>query len=286
MESGQPLFRHCPLTCTSKLETTTIKLPEGFLRQCPDCGQLLSACTAERYQQSMQEFDNPDGTLPARENAKRYEQRMGSILGKATQRLGKGAQDLCLLDVGCSSGALLLVAGNLGLHARGVEPAGKAAETARAFGFEVYNGMLHEAAYDDASFDIVTLFEVIEHLTEPIPLVQEIYRILKPGGVLLIGTANADAWTVKFLGSKWEYFDIDSHGGHVSFFSPQSILKLAQKCSFSVAKIQTRRVNLSERKDVSPLQFELLKICRELLALPARLTGKGHDMLATLIKDN
>jgi len=238
----------------------------------------------EEFQLSMLEFDVPEGTLPSGKSTKRYGQRLSRILLCQARQLGKKPQELHLLDVGCSSGALLFVAHDLGFHITGVEPAGKAADTARAFGFDVYNGLLQDAHYTDNRFDMVTMFEVVEHLIDPIAVVREVYRILKPGGLLLIGTGNAASWTVRFLGSRWEYFDISRHGGHVSFFNPASILELARQCDFHLAEIQTKRVNLSERKDVSPLQYELLKIFREFLALPARWLRKGHDMLAVLEK--
>jgi len=233
----------------------------------------------------MQEFNAPQGTLPSGKSARRYRQRLSRILLRQARRLGESPSALRLLDVGCSSGALLLVARDLGFQTAGVEPAGKAADTARSFGLDVYNGLLHEANYTDDGFDIVTMFEVVEHLIDPVTVVREIHRILKPGGVLLIGTGNAASWTARFLGSKWEYFDIGRHGGHISFFNPASILKLARQCDFRVAAIQTKRVNLAERKDASPLQYELLKIGREFLAWPARWFGKGHDILAVLVKE-
>lgn len=283
-EQVQPLFNRCPLKCSRELERTAIELPEGFLRRCPECGQLLSACTAAGYQQSMQEFNAPEGTLPKGTSARRYRHRIGRILDAAARRMGKEPEELRLLDVGCSSGALLAMASEMGFVVAGVEPAERAADTARSMGFDVFTGLLEEAGYPDEDFDMVTMFEVIEHLTDPITVGCEIHRILKPGGILLIGTGNADSWTVRFLGSKWEYFDIGSHGGHISFFTPASIRRFSGQCGFHLAEIRTKRVNLAERRDVSPLQYELLKVCREFLALPARWFGKGHDMLAILEK--
>ena len=102
--------------------------------------------------------------------------------------------------------------------------------------------------------------------------------------MLLIGTANADSWTVKQLGGSWEYFDIRSHGGHISFCNPKSISILAKQCDFDVHDIITKRVNLVERKDSSKAVYEVAKVAREILAIPARWSQKGHDMLAVLRK--
>jgi len=279
-----PLFEACPLGCKNKLETTSIQLPEGKLKRCPSCWQLLSACTASRFEASMQEFDVPEGTLPSERDAKRLHDRVGSNLHQAAAALGKPTSELKLLDVGCSSGSLLHVASDLGFNVAGVEPAEQAASTAKEAGFNVYNGLLHEAKYPDNSFDIITLYEVIEHLTNPLELVREAHRILKPGGVFLIGTGNADSWTVTALGPKWEYFSIDSHGGHISFFTPASIRLMAEKSDFLVEDIQAKRICLAERESSSPLSYRIKKLFAELMALPARWLNKGHDMFVILRK--
>jgi len=279
-----PLFEACPLGCENKLETTSIQLPEGKLKRCPSCGQLLSACTASRFEVSMQEFDVPEGTLPSDRDAQRLHDRVGSNLRQAATTLGKPASELKLLDVGCSSGSLLHVASDLGFNVSGVEPAMQAATTAKDAGFEIFNGLLHEAAFPDNSFDVITLYEVIEHLTDPLSLVRETHRILKPGGVFLIGTGNADSWTVSALGPKWEYFSIDSHGGHISFFTPASIHLLAEKTAFQVEDIQAKRICLAERGSSSPLSYRMKKLFAELMALPARWLNRGHDMFVMLRK--
>jgi len=284
MKSETMIFTRCPIGCEQALKQRAIQLPEGFLRSCPECGQLLSACSKQWFDESMQEFDVPEGTLPTGKNRQRYHHRMGNILNRAKQALSVLPETPRLLDVGCSSGALLLVAKECGYESEGVEPARQAAATAAGMGFKVFPGLLQDAGYADNSFDVVTLFEVIEHLLEPAALLKEIRRILKPGGLLLIGTGNADSWTVKLLGARWEYFDIRSHGGHISFFNPNSIALLAERCDFHLYNVSTKRVNLAERGDISPPLYALSKIIRELLAIPAHWLNKGHDMLVILKK--
>ena len=279
-----PLFEACPLECGTKLETTSIQLPEGKLKRCPSCGQLLSACTASRFEASMQEFDVPEGTLPSERDVKRYHERIGNNLNQAASLLGQPSSELTLLDIGCSSGALLHVASDLGFNVAGVEPAKQAASTAKEAGFDVYNGLLHEAEYPDNSFDIITLYEVIEHLPDPLDLVREAHRILKPGGLFLVGTGNADSWTVTALGPKWEYFSINSHGGHISFFTPASFRLMAEKTDFLIEDIQAKRVCLAERSSEPAITYRLKKLFAELMALPARWLNKGHDMLVILRK--
>jgi len=279
------LFEQCPLQCDSILIDTTINLPEGKLRQCPSCGQLLSACSQEWYNESMQEFNTPEGMVPEGSHQHRYNKRMSQILLSAKKQLPYATSAITFLDVGCSSGALLEVALRCGFDTHGAEPAEHAANTASLIPkSHVFKGFLHDAKYPDSHFDIITLFEVIEHLTNPIELTKEMMRILKPGGILLIGTGNGNSWTVKVQGAKWEYFDISGHGGHISFFTPQSMKKLAQKSGLSIKEISTKRVNFGEKKNVSFIFYQFNRITREILALPARWLHKGHDMLVTMQK--
>ena len=201
-ETARPYLTTCPAGCESTLQATQYLLPEGALLRCPSCGQLLSQCTEERYWQSMQEFNDPQGTLPNAHSVQRRFRRSRKFLAQIARLLGRNPADIHLLDVGCSSGAFLGNAVELGYRVEGVEPAPKAAATAQAAGLTVRQGLLQDVGYGDGQFDAVTLFEVIEHLKEPLDLLRECRRILRPGGILLIGTGNAAGWTAHAMGGK------------------------------------------------------------------------------------
>lgn len=278
---NEALIQACPVGCDSQLMETDIELPEGKLRQCSVCGQLISACSQQRYADTMQDFDVEAGTMPEGKSATRHQKRMGAILQQAMGALGKAPGDVAFLDVGCSSGSVLKVAQAINIGAvQGVEPAPKAAKTAQDLGFDVFSGFLEEARYDDQSFDLVTLFEVIEHLSDARPIAQETYRILKPGGIWLIGTGNAQSWTAERLREQWEYFSIAQNGGHISFFNPLSIRKMAATQGFEMAYLSTKRVLHATPENKTAMN----KVQDELMALPARKAEKGHDMLAALRK--
>jgi len=272
----------CPVGCNAPLETTAYVLPEGALLRCTACGQLISQCSAARYWQSMQEFDDPQGTLPVTGSEQRRFRRSKSFLDQIAKLLGQPAEQIRLLDVGCSSGAFLNTAVKLGFRAEGVEPAPKAAATAQAAGLKVHQGLLQEAGYADGQFDAITLFEVIEHLQQPQELLQECQRILRPGGILLIGTGNAASWSMAAMGARWEYLSIAKHGGHVSFFSPESLASLGQRAKFTVAAVHTRGVRFYEKGDCSKPIYRIAKLAAELLNIFAALLNKGHDMAVYL----
>ena len=159
-----------------------------------------------------------------------------------------------------------------------VEPAKEAAQAAQELGLKVSHGFLEDVHLPDNSFDVITIFEVIEHLKGPLSLLQECKRLLKPAGILGIRTGNTDSWTAKVFKGKWHYFNIDKHGGHISFFNKNSMSALAQKADFKIAHFQTYRVSYCEPDQAPYLIHRLLKILADLSNLPAKLSGKGHEM--------
>jgi 2-polyprenyl-3-methyl-5-hydroxy-6-metoxy-1,4-benzoquinol methylase len=272
----------CPVGCTGRLAPTDVVLPEGPLLRCSACGQLMSQVSAARYWASMARFDRAEFNQPSAGELARRFAVASRRLRRIAALLGRAPQAIRLLDVGCSRGQFIEAAGRLGFHAEGVEPAPQIAAAARAQGLAVHTGLLENQRIPDASFAAVTLFEVIEHLGEPAPLLRECWRILEPGGLLVLSTGNAASWTAQAMKERWDYFHIATDAGHVSFYNPHSLRVLAARCGYRVERIETARVKFHERRDVPRALYTLGKIVAELLNYPARLAGAGHDMLAYL----
>ncbi len=280
-----PHDRHvksCPLGCAAPFAATELVLPEGALLRCTECGQLVSQVDTARYWATMEQFNRTDFHRPGPRERERLQQVARRRLLAIAKLLGKPPQEARLLDVGCSRGYFVETAAALGFASEGVEPAQQIAAEARARGLTVHAGLLEEQHFPDGCFDALTLFEVIEHLREPRPLLTEVRRVLKPGGVLLLSTGNTASWTVAIMGARWDYFHIARDGGHISFFHPGSLGLLAARCGFSIERIETRRVKFREQGGGPAGRYSLWKPAAELLNFPARFLGKGHDMLAYL----
>ena len=285
MTTADPALRHvqrCPVGCEAPLVPTRIVLPEGALLRCAGCGQLLSQVTDADYRRSMAVFNRPDFNRPdARASARRLALARRR-LARTARLVGKAPADMHVLDVGCSRGSFVADAIALGYRAEGVEPAPDIAAAARDAGLTVHTGLLEDQHFPDASFDALTLFEVIEHLREPAALLAECRRVLAPGGVLLVSTGNGAGWTARMMGPRWDYFQIEKDAGHVSFFNPGSIGRLAQRCGFAVARIETRNVRIVTKEEVPRPLYVLSKLVTGPLGLAARALGTGHDMLVYL----
>jgi len=279
------LITRCPVGCDGELNETTLLLPEGNLLSCSACGQLVSQIDESAYRAALTKFDSATGTLPAASAQGRHNQRAARLFERIRVMLHvRTGERMRLLDIGCSTGALIMSALREGIDAEGVEPAERAARAAQAEGLRVFSGTLAAAAYPAGRFQAATLMEVIEHLRDPGDLLQEAWRILAPGGILAVGTGNAASWTVALMGGRWDYFGVERFGGHVSFFTPRSLARLAERCGFRIEGIESRCVRFVESYQASKVVYRTLKVVGEVLNGPARWLNRGHDMLAFLRK--
>ena len=276
--SATKYIDHCPIGCDSELKDTDIILPDGCLKICSHCHQLISQCSEQLFQKTMEEFNDPSGTWPTPKTTSSLIRNTRRILKEIEDITGKKRSQIRLLDVGCSNGAFIHTASQMGMNCEGVEPAKEAAQAARESGLKVSHGFLEELNLPENSFDVMTVFEVIEHLKDPLSLLNECKRLLKPKGILVIRTGNTDSWTVKVLKGKWHYFNLNKHGGHISFFNKRSMLVLAQKTGFHLERFQTYRVSYCEPDQTSFLLYRFSKVLADLSNLPAKLTDKGHEM--------
>ena len=281
-ETGQPYLTACPVGCTAPLVPTTIVVPEGPLRRCDECGQLLSRIDEDAYWRSMRQFDQRDFNRPGPHELKRRFKVACRRLRRISASLKRPPRDIAVLDVGCSRGNFLAAGAKLGFHMEGVEPAANIAAAARAEGLNVHTGLLADIGFPAASVDAITLFEVVEHLKNPLALLRECHRVLKPGGLLVLSTGNTASWTAAAMRERWDYFHIAKDAGHISFYNPRSLASLAWRSGFALERLETARVKFFERGDVPRWRYVAGKLLAELSSLPARLAGRGHDMLAFL----
>ena len=142
----------------------------------------------------------------------------------------------CLLDIGCGAGNLLSAARTNGWNAQGLDVSASAVKHVRELGFEVYEGELQAAAFPSGHFDVVTAAELLEHLIDPQPLLQEVARILRPGGLFWTTTPNARGLSGRMLGLKWRCIWPPEH---LQLFSIRGLTKLLREAGFRQLRIDT-----------------------------------------------
>ncbi len=141
-----------------------------------------------------------------------------------------------VLDVGCGSGVLLARMKSLGWEAEGVELDSGGVAAARARGVTVHQGQLADAKFPDNHFDAIHSAHVIEHVYDPVALLRECFRILKPGGKIVIITPNTVSWGHRKFGSAWLNLDPPRH---LILFNPQTLRSAAEKQGFAIERLDS-----------------------------------------------
>lgn len=146
-----------------------------------------------------------------------------------------------LLDVGCGNGARLAQFRALGwdVYGQDVDPAATA-YAREMFGLDVRLGRLEDTAFEHGFFDCVTLNHVIEHVHDPVGMLRECRGLLKPGGLLVVVTPNANSFASKYFGRFWRGLEPPRH---IHLFSPGTLGAVAVKAGFEVRDWSTAAAN-------------------------------------------
>ena len=128
-------------------------------------------------------------------------------LESVVQRLGISPQGRRVLDVGCAGGAFLVAAREMGFTVIGIEPARWMAAYGREhYQLDIREGILEPGSFEAHSFDVITLWDVIEHLPQPLETLQIVRSLLKPGGVLLVNYPDIGTLPARLLGRRWPFW--------------------------------------------------------------------------------
>jgi len=172
-----------------------------------------------------------------------------------------------LLDVGCHIGVMIELAQARGWEAWGVEPSVWAAEQARAHGLHVVTGTLSDAQIPENYFDVVTMWDVIEHLTDPAAEIRNVHRVLKPGGVFAIHTIDIESFFARAMGNRWPWL----MEMHLYYFSPRTLSKMLARHGFKLIRSSAQGRYLRLGYFVTRIEPYSKPIYRALDALVARL---------------
>ena len=138
-----------------------------------------------------------------------------------------------LLDIGCGTGDFLLTALKDNWEVRGIEPN----ENARALANKKTNDAVFDSQYidqlEDQSFDVITLWHVLEHLPDLKSHITHLERLIKPDGQIIIAVPNFRSFDAAYYKSNWAAYDVPRHLWH---FSQSSIQKIFGDIRFSIVK--------------------------------------------------
>ncbi len=204
--------------------------------RCPSCG-LVYQYPRPKQQELVQRYDE-DYFAYELENEEAFFGLMKMALSdvhfssEIEAKEGTGR----ILDVGCATGMLLAELKKKGWEEQGVEVCAPSAEYGmRERGVRIFIGTVQEAAFPAESFHVVHASHLIEHLGDPAAFLMEAYRILLPGGSLIITTPNVAGFQARILRTRWRSAIAD----HMYLFSLSLLKRLFRQSGFRIERWKT-----------------------------------------------
>ena len=192
------------------------------------------------------------------------------------------SESLRLLDVGCGTGVLLQRARQMGFDAEGIEICETLArEAAAKSACPVHSTVLSDAVFPESSFDIIIMYDLLEHLPDPADDMNRVRAYLKPGGILFILTPNDNALVRRL--SRFVYrtslhrvrrpMNLLYYSDHLSYFTPRSMTTFLHNNNFELVRMETRNQELS-RLELSPISRLMVRTVFQIAARFKNLGGK------------
>jgi SAM-dependent methyltransferase len=206
--------------------------------RCADCGLLFTNprdddATLARVYASLQ-----DATYDVEEHNRRRTAR--AFLELVQRYQPKPAR---LIDVGCASGVFVEVAQQAGWRVTGLEASAWASTQAqqRVPGATIVTGLLENVSFSPASFEVATLWDVLEHVRSPRETLERVREWLTPDGWLFFNLPDADSRMARWLGKHWVLLLRE----HLWYFSPATFARLLQSCGLDLVQVRPNTVHFS-----------------------------------------
>jgi 2-polyprenyl-3-methyl-5-hydroxy-6-metoxy-1,4-benzoquinol methylase len=161
-----------------------------------------------------------------------------------------------VLDVGCGKGLLLAGLRQRGCEVFGTELSEVSARYAQSLGLSVSCLPVEYAPFEPGTFDLVTVFHVLEHLTQPRDTLAVLHTLLRPGGILVVEVPNIGSWYARLFGDDWFHYDVPRHLYH---FNQDTLRNLLASTGFRVIETQTRNLQYDAFGAVQSLLNRVLR---------------------------
>ena len=277
-------------TCGSSAIGAYLRPSVGQLLQCASCKAVFLSPEAQEtaaesvysqdYFTEREGYFFHDGVVDGsgQESAHVADFRAGLSLIEA-----QGLRTGTLLDVGCATGSFLTVARAMGWECRGVEVSAFAAAQARErTGCEVFAGRLEDAPFGSAAFDVITMWDLLEHLPDPLRGLETARRLLKPSGLLLVNTPNENSLlrlVARFLyrGSGGRFTAPVNHlyhRYHLYYFAAETLKVLFRRAGFELVEMRVKPIPPSRGRIPAAT-----KAAMKILSVAARLLNAEYELM-------
>jgi 2-polyprenyl-3-methyl-5-hydroxy-6-metoxy-1,4-benzoquinol methylase len=273
----------CPICNTQDWEYAQ-KVRGASISNCVHCGLLGTTnfltgvnTTEGLYETSQEEYADYRQYFAPRRLAM-YERVIPSL-----ERFRKTGR---LLEIGCSYGYFLETARRARWEAEGVEISGYACQVARSKGFQIYQEELRSLSPRLKSYDVIAMWDVIEHLTDPSGIVECCAGLLSPGGALVVRTPNAHALATGKGLARLAYTHLVYPANtrqHVFHFTPESLTQLLRHKGFRECEID--EYGGWEERIISQ-RNPLVRIGRQVIMRYALYRQWPYEFSITAVKDS
>jgi 2-polyprenyl-3-methyl-5-hydroxy-6-metoxy-1,4-benzoquinol methylase len=234
----------CPM-CGSDDFGTAFEEPPYSIRRCTRCGMgwvsprlgadgLAAIYQSDSYWRS--QSPKVQGYADYRADERLY---LDTFRRRLSFALRNGPRAGRALDVGFAAGFCMAVLRERGFETHGVEVSETIGSHARDhFGFDTLHfGTLESAPYPEHHFDLITMWDVVEHVVDPRALLRRAKQLLAPGGLLVIETQDIESPFARALGPRWHHY---KHAEHIYHFTPTTVTALLDDVGFEVEKLTHR----------------------------------------------
>jgi 2-polyprenyl-3-methyl-5-hydroxy-6-metoxy-1,4-benzoquinol methylase len=249
------------------------------LVKCDECGLVyvgvqpdsaeLYALYGETY------FHNDDSGTVGYANYIKDEANIRMTFAGRLNRLERFVKPGRLLDVGCATGFFLSVAAQHGWKVQGLDVSAFAVQYARdSFGFDVQHGSLTELTFPEKCYDLITMWDVIEHVPDPFAYIHQAAKLLSSGGVIALATPDVESLPAAFTGKRWVGYKLSEE--HIYYFSARTLKRMLDEAGFDVVDVRhvgkyvTMRLFLDRLGIYSPLLAKLGAVVERLFKLSER----------------
>lgn len=266
--------RRKQLYCLGK--TQTVECECGFRYVTPQ----LSEQALDSYYQHFYEMDHRDFEGRRHEMFEDLDERRRKIQDRhveieLTNQFTKTGR---ILDIGCGPGLYFEgLSGQQKLFAVEASPSAARYVTER-FSATVQTARVEDAEFDDESFDVINLTYVIEHLKDPVGIMQKATRWLRPGGLLLTSSPNWDSPMARLF---QEFFRLNEPNQHIALWTPTTVTRLLSLCD---VKLQSIRYPYFETEYFN--RYEVMRLFRNstvCLVLPILVRCGFYPKLSTVL---
>lgn len=209
------------------------------LVQCQNCGLVyvsprpdpneLYALYGETY------FHNDESGVVGYSNYIADESNIRKTASRRLARLERFIRPGRMVDVGCAVGFYLDEAHKRGWQVEGLDVSNFAVEYAREhFGLDARQGSFTGQEFAPESFDLVTMWDVIEHVPDPKAYVRKAAAVLRPGGIFALATPDIDSLPARLTGKRWVGFKLSEE--HVYYFSRRTLSLMLEEAGFEIVE--------------------------------------------------